>query len=238
MNDLIEQLMVNPLAAVALTLAAYFTGDRLFRALRAPAWCPPLLVAALLLATALWLFGIDYADYRAGAGWMTLLLGPATVALGLPLYQQMGKIRELWRPLLLCLPIAATMAALYAVGVAWVMGAPPEILASLAPKSVTAPIAIGITERLGGSVALLMGGLLVTGVAAIGCVSLVARWLDIQDERLLGLALGINGHALGTVRAFEISPTAGAFSSLGMSLTGILTALLLPLAWRLPGLVG
>ncbi len=129
------------------------------------------------------------------------------------------------------------MAALYAVGIAWLLGAPPEILASLAPKSVTAPIAIGITERLGGSVALMMGGLLVTGVAAIGCVGLVARWLDIRDERLLGLALGINGHALAR-RALEIGPTAGAFASLGMSLTGILTALLLPLAWHLPGLVG
>ncbi|MDY7116524.1 LrgB family protein [Halomonas sp. SSL-5] len=238
MSELIEHLMATPLAAVALTLAAYFAGDRLFRALRAPAWCPPILVAALLLAAALWLLGIDYADYQAGAGWLMLLLGPATVALGLPLYQQMGHIRALWRPLLLCLPIAAGMAALYAVGIAWLLGAPPEILASLAPKSVTAPIAIGITERLGGSVALMMGGLLVTGVAAIGSVGLVARWLGIRDERLLGLALGINGHALGTVRAFEIGPTAGAFASLGMSLTGILTALLLPLAWRLPGLVG
>ncbi|WP_084286427.1 LrgB family protein [Halomonas halodenitrificans] len=238
MSEMIEQLMATPLAAVALTLAAYFAGDRLFRAIHAPAWCPPLLVAALLLAATLWLLGIDFADYRSGAGWLMLLLGPATVALGLPLHQQMSHIRELWRPLLVCLPITAGMAALYAVGIAWLLGASPETLASLAPKSVTAPIAIGITERLGGSVALLMGGLLVTGVAAIGCVSLMARWLDIHDERLIGLALGINGHALGTVRAFEIGPTAGAFASLGMSLTGILTALLLPLAWHLPGLIG
>lgn len=71
----------------------------------------------------------------------------------------------------------------------------------------------------------------------IPCVSLAARWLDIQDDRLIGFALGLNGHAIGTVRAFEISPTAGAFASLGMSLTGIFTALLLPLAWRLIGLV-
>ncbi len=238
MPELLDHLMASPLAAVALTLAAYFAGERLFRAARAPAWCPPILVAALLLAGVLALLAIDYADYRRGAGWLMLLLGPATVALGLPLYQQMGHVRALWRPLLACLPVAAGMAALYAVGIAWLLGATPETLASLAPKSVTAPIAIGITERLGGSVPLMMGGLLVTGVAAIGAVGLTARWLGIRDERLLGLALGINGHALGTVRAFEIGPTAGAFASLGMSLTGILTALLLPLAWRLPGLVG
>ncbi|PWV71809.1 LrgB family protein [Halomonas sp. A11-A] len=238
MSELLDHLLATPLLAIALTLAAYFAGDRLFRLIGAPRWCPPILVAALLLAGVLALAGIDYADYREGAGWLMLLLGPATVALGLPLYQQMGHIRDLWLPLLVCLPVAAGMAALYAVTIAWLLGASPEVLASLAPKSVTAPIAIGITEQLGGSVALMMGGLLLTGVVAIAGVELLSRWLGIRDERLLGLALGINGHALGTVRAFEIGPTAGAFASLGMSLTGILTALLLPLAWRLPGLVG
>ncbi|MGM0522318.1 MAG: LrgB family protein, partial [Pseudomonadota bacterium] len=122
-----------------------------------------------------------------------------------------------------------------AVGIAKLMGASDQVMASLAAKSVTAPIAIGITEQLGGSVALLMGALLITGVAAIAFVSLVARVMKINDERLIGFALGLNGHALGTVRAFEIGPTAGAFASLGMSLTGIFTALLLPLAWRLLG---
>ncbi|WP_404295579.1 LrgB family protein [Halomonas sp.] len=238
MSELLDHLLATPLLAIALTLAAYFAGDRLFRLVGAPAWCPPILVAALLLAGVLALLGIDYADYREGAGWLMLLLGPATVALGLPLYQQMGHIRAMWRPLLVCLPISALMAAFYAVGIAWLLNAPLETLASLAPKSVTAPIAIGITEQLGGSVSLMMGGLLLTGVATIGFVDVVARWLKIRDPRLLGLALGINGHALGTVRAFEIGPTAGAFASLGMSLTGILTALLLPLAWKLPGLVG
>jgi len=115
------------------------------------------------------------------------------------------------------------------------LSTPPETLASLAAKSVTAPIAIGITEQLGGSVSLMMGGLLITGVVAIGVVGLAAGLLGIRDERIIGFALGLNGHALGTVRAFEISPVAGAFASLGMSLTGIVSALLLPLAWRLMG---
>lgn len=238
MAELIDHLMATPLLAIALTLSAYFAGERLLRLVGAPAWCPPILVASLLLAGALWLLGIGVADYRQGAGWLMLLLGPATVALGLPLYQQMAHIRALWRPLLVCLPAAAGLAALYAVGIAWLLGAPAEVLASLAPKSVTAPIAIGITEQLGGSISLMMGGLLLTGVAAIGFVGPLSRRLGIRDERLIGLALGINGHALGTVRAFEIGPTAGAFASLGMSLTGILTALLLPLAWHLPGLAG
>ena len=126
------------------------------------------------------------------------------------------------------MPLAASLAAVYAVGIAWLMGAPLSILASLAPKSVTAPIAMGIAEQLGGSVALTLGGLLITGVLASVFVDWGAKWMKISDDRMVGLALGLNGHAIGTARAFEISPTAGAFASLGMGLTGVFTALFLP----------
>ncbi|WP_248730172.1 MULTISPECIES: LrgB family protein [Halomonadaceae] len=234
--ELREHLLATPLPAIALTLAAYLAGMRLFQRLGRPSWCPPVLIGALLTASALWLLAIDYVDYRRGAGWLMLLLGPATVALGVPLYQQLPHIRALWRPILISLPPAALLAALYAVALAWAMGASHEVMASLAPKSVTAPIAIGITEQLGGSIPLMMGGLLITGVMATICVDLLARRFKIDDPRVLGFALGVNGHAIGTVRAFELGPAAGAFASLGMSLTGILSALLLPLAWRWFGL--
>ncbi|WP_442488598.1 LrgB family protein [Halomonas litopenaei] len=224
--------------AIALSIGAYLAGMALFRRLGSPGWCPPVLLASLLLAATLKAAGIAYVDYRQGAQWLMLLLGPATVALAVPLYQQMHHIRALWRPLLVCLPVSTVLAACYALLIAWALGAPPELLASLAPKSVTAPIAMGITERLGGSVPILMGGLLITGVAATACVSLFGRLLKITDQRLLGLALGINGHAIGTVRAFELGPTAGAFASLGMTLTGVLTALMMPLAWRLASMLG
>lgn len=234
---MLSTLTATPLFAVGLTLAAYLLGNLIFKRLRNPSWLPAILIAALLLAAALVAIGLPYSTYQQGASWLTILLGPATVALGMPLYQQLPRIRELWQPLTLCLPVAAALAACYAIGIAWLMGASPTILASLAAKSVTAPIAIGITEQLGGNVALLMGALLMTGVVTIPFVSVVARLLKINDERIIGFALGLNGHAIGTVRAFELSPTAGAFASLGMSLTGIFTALLLPLAWRLIGTV-
>lgn len=232
-TPLLSLLTTTPLFAVGLTLTAYLLGSALFQRLRRPSWLPAILIAALLLAGALALIGLPYTTYQQGATWLTVLLGPATVALGMPLYQQLPRIVELWRPLAICLPIAATLAACYSLAIAWLLGSSDIILASIAAKSVTAPIAIGITEQLGGTTALLLGALLVTGVITIPCVSLAARWLHIDDERLIGFALGLNGHAIGTVRAFEISPTAGAFASLGMSLTGIFTAVLLPLAWRL-----
>ncbi|MDV2077952.1 LrgB family protein [Marinobacter xestospongiae] len=233
LQSLFPHLLATPALSVLLTLIAYFAGVAIFRKLRQPVWCPPVLVAALLLAGTLSLLSISFDDYRRGAGWLSFLLGPATVALGVPLYQQFHHIRALWRQILVTVPLAATMAAAYALVIAWALGGTNDVMASLAPKSVTAPIAIGINQQIGGSVSLLMGSLLVTGVVASLCVDLLCRRLGIDDDRLIGLTLGINGHAIGTVRAFEISPTAGAFSSLGMGLTGVFTAVLLPFAMQL-----
>ncbi len=236
MNALHASLLHTPALAVALTLAAYLAGMALFERMGRPSWCPGVLIGAVLTAAGLWLLRLDVADYQRHVAALTLLLGPATVALAVPLYQQRRHIVALWRPILCCLPLAALLAALYAVLIAWLLGAPPIVLASLAPKSVTAPLSIGIVEQIGGSVSLMLGGLLITGVLTTLCVSLLARLLNITDPRILGFALGVNGHAIGIVRAFELGPTAGAFASLGMSLTGIFTALFLPLAWQLLGL--
>ncbi|GHB31904.1 LrgB family protein [Salinicola rhizosphaerae] len=223
----------SPVAAIALTLGAYFFGIWLFKLIRRPSWCPPLLIAALVIAGVIALLPVDIEDYNRGAAWLMLLLGPATVALAVPLYQQLPQIRALWKPILLTLPLSATLAAFYALLIAWSLGASHDVLASLAPKSVTSPIALSLAAQLGGSAALLMGALLVTGMTAIFGVEWLGRLLRIHDHRLLGLALGINGHALGTVRAFELSSVAGAFASLGMSLTGAFTAVVLPLVWHL-----
>lgn len=228
-------LSASPILAIGLTLSAFFVGNWAFARLGKPLWMPPVLLSAVILSAVIALLSIDYASYQEGAGWITVLLGPATVALGIPLYQQIHHIRALWLPIVVTLPLAATMAAVYALVIAWAMGATPEVLASLASKSVTAPIAIGITKQLGGSVPLMMGGLLITGVVATLFVDLLAKWLPVEDERILGFALGLNGHAVGTARAFEISHTAGAFSSLGMGLTGVFTALILPLVFRIQG---
>lgn len=215
--------------AVGLTLTAFVAGQAVIVRLGKPVWLPAIFVSALLLSLAIVILPFNYSVYHQGAAWLTALLGPATVALGVPLYQQMHHIRQLLRPILVALPVGAMLAVFYTLMIAWALGATPEVLASLAPKSVTAPIAIGITEELGGSVSLMMGALLLTGVIATIGVDILAPRLKVSDERVLGFALGLNGHAIGTVRAFEISATAGAFASLGMSLTGLFTALLLPL---------
>ena len=223
----------RPLTWLTVTVGAYAIADQVAMRARRHPLLNPVVIAALLVIALLTLTGTPFPVYFEGAQFVHFMLGPATVALGIPLYQQMYHIRAMWRPIVVTLPIAATMAAVYAVVIGWALGATPEVLASLAPKSVTAPIAIGITEQLGGSVPLMMGGLLITGVVATLFVDLLARLLPVQDERILGFALGLNGHAIGTARAFEISHAAGAFASLGMGLTGVFTALILPLVFRL-----
>lgn len=233
LQDLVAAMSATPIFAIGLTLVAFFAGNGLFARMGRPMWLPPVVLSACLLAGVIAVLAVDYQDYRQGASWIYVLLGPATVALGIPLYQQIHHIRALWLPIVITLPVAATLAAIYALLIAWVLGATPDVLASLAPKSVTAPIAIGITEQLGGSVPLMMGGLLITGVVATLFVDASARLLSITDERILGFALGLNGHAVGTARAFDISHKAGAFASLGMGLTGVFTALILPLVFRL-----
>lgn len=228
-----EVLSASPIFAIGLTLSAFFAGNWLFARIGRPLWMPPVVLSAVMLSAAIAVLSVDYVRYQESALWITILLGPATVALGIPLYQQIHHIRAMWVPIVVTLPLAAVLAAVYAVVIAWAMGATPEVLASLAPKSVTAPIAIGITKQLGGSVPLLMGGLLITGVVATLFVDLLGKWVSVKDDRILGFALGLNGHAIGTARAFEISHTAGAFASLGMGLTGVFTALVLPLVFRL-----
>jgi putative effector of murein hydrolase len=221
----------GPMLAVGLTLAAFVVGQAVFVRLGKPVWLPAVLVSAVFLSLAIVALPLDYPVYHEGAAWLIALLGPATVALGVPLFQQIHHIRRMLWPILITLPVGAMLAVFYTLVIAWALGATPEVLASLAPKSVTAPIAIGITEELGGSISLMMGSLLLTGVVATIGVDMLAPKLKITDERILGFALGLNGHAIGTVRAFEISATSGAFASLGMSLTGLFTALLLPLVF-------
>ncbi|WP_372966625.1 LrgB family protein, partial [Marinobacter sp.] len=197
-SDLLVVWTSGPMLSIALTLGAFMMAQWLFSRCGRPLWMPPVVIASVLLAVVVAVSGLGFEEYNRGAAWLTVLLGPATVALGVPLYQQMHHIRALWKPIIATLPVAATLAAVYALGIAWLMGATPLVLASLAPKSVTAPIAMGIAEQLGGSVSLTLGGLLITGVLASLFVDWVAKWLKIDDERIIGFALGLNGHAIGT----------------------------------------
>ncbi len=229
LNALLEHLLQTPLLPVAMTLIAFQLGVQLFNRLNRPAWLPPIVSGGLILVTLLTLLPIDYSQYYAGAKWLSFLLGPATVALAIPLFLQFHRIRALLLPISLCLLLGAPLAAGLAMLIAWGLGADPGTLISIAPKSVTAPIAVSLAELLGGIGSLAVGIVALTGVVGSLFAPLLCRWMGCNDERILGFVMGLNGHGIATASAFEISPTAGAFSSLAMGLTGAYTALFLPL---------
>jgi len=235
-GDIWVYLAAAPLLWLTLTLFAYLGGVWLNRKLNGNPLVHPVLVAMLLLISLLLLTGTSYDTYFEGAQFIHFLLGPATVALAIPLYDNLRQVRELLWPLLLACVTGVTVAVGSAVGVAWLLGARGETLLSLAPKSVTTPIAMGIAEQIGGLPSLAAGIVLVTGAVGAVAAGPLFRLAGIRDERAQGFALGIAAHGFGTAHALTIGLRAGAFAGLGLGLAGLLTAFVLPVvAGLFPG---
>jgi predicted murein hydrolase (TIGR00659 family) len=178
---------------------------------------------------------MSYQRYFAGAQFVHFLLGPATVALALPLVRQLPRLRRAFVPLSCALAAGCVTAIVSAVGIAMLLGATPQLAATLGPKSATSPIAMAVSERLGGIPALTAA--LVIGTGIFGAV--IARWvfdaLRIASPAARGFALGLASHGVGTARAFQVSAEMGAFAGLAMGLNGAMTALVAP--WLVPVLM-
>lgn len=227
-------LAATPLLGLTLTLVAYLAAYRIYVRAYSNPLINPVAVAVVLLIGFLLLTGMPYADYFSGAQFVHFLLGPATVALAIPLYQQMARLRAVWLPALTALVIGIAVAALSAVGIAWLLGGSTETLLSLAPKSATAPVAMGISERIGGIPALTAVMVVMTGIIGAIAGSKVFGLLGIGDDSIRGVAMGVTAHGIGTARAFQLSPQMGAFSGLAMALSALGSALIVP--WLLEAL--
>lgn len=228
-----HKIALLPAVGVGATVAAYVIALRLHRWSRVHAILNPTLVAILLLAFAVKLSGLDYADYAQSAGVVTFALSPAVVLLAVPLFRQRRLIRDLARIIVGALSLGLPTGVLSAIGIAWLFHADRVTLLSLAPKSTTAGIAIGISEKIGGAPSLTAVLVIMTGITGAVIGPIATRQLRVSDPRAVGLAMGIASHGIGTARALQIGETAGAFAGLGMSLNGILTAILLPIAANL-----
>jgi len=176
----------------------------------------------------LWLLSVNYPEYQRGSSALYLLLGPAVVALAVPLYQNLAMIRRVGWPLLLGLFLGAILAPLVAVLIALALGGSRTVLLALVTKSVTTPVALALAEELQAVQSLTAGVVIITGIVGAVFGPSLLKLLKISDERVVGFSLGVNAHAIGTVRALEISALCGAFSALAMGLCGALTALLVP----------
>lgn len=223
-------LSTAPLLWLTLTLVAYGIGDAVWRTLGRNVLANPVVVAAALLGALLLATGTSYSDYFAGAQFVHFMLGPATVCLAIPLYQNLAKVRRALLPMLIALCVGSITAAGSAVSIAWLLGAPPELLASVAPKSVTAPIAMDLAASLGGipSVAALM--VAITGISGALMATPLLNALRIKNYAARGFAAGLTSHGMGTARAFQVSQLAGTFAGIAMGLNGAVTSLLI-LLW-------
>ena len=219
----------HPLFSVGITLGVFQLAQLLYEKTRLMLF-QPLLLSTLVLVGVLLLLGIDYQDYRSGSSLLTFLLGPATVALAVPLYQNVRRVRAILLPVLVTLLVGGTLATILGVGLAWLLGAEHMVMMALAPKSVTTPIAMLVAEEIGGSASLAAVFVMLTGMLGAMFGVELLRLFRITHPAATGLALGMVAHAIGTARALQESEEAGAFSALGMSIMGVLIAVALPLA--------
>jgi predicted murein hydrolase (TIGR00659 family) len=222
------ELTATPLFGAALTLAAYALAQALSRR-TANLWLNPVLVSVALIIGVLLGSGIPYRDYARGGDMILFFLGPAVVALAVPLYQRR---EELWRRrgAILAGILAGALASIgSACGIAWLLGGSREVIHSLAPKSVTTPIAIGIAERIGGIPALTAPLVVMTGCLGGVCGAEFCRLVGIRSPVAAVLAVGTAAHGIGSARMLEIDRLAGTVSGLAIGLNGLATTLLMPL---------
>jgi predicted murein hydrolase (TIGR00659 family) len=222
-------LQTTPLFWLTATLAAYLIAHALALRARRHPLVNPVLIAVALVAFLLKVSGTPYKTYFDGAQFVHFLLGPATVALGVPLYKNFALVRRNLAPMAAALIVGALVAIVSAVEIAAFLGAPREALISLAPKSVTAAVAMATSQKLGGLPPLTAVLVILTGVIGAVIVTPLMNALGVRDYAARGFAAGLTSHGIGTARAFAVDPVAGVFAGVAMGLNAVVTPALVPL---------
>ncbi len=228
-------LQTTPLFWLTMTLAAYFVADRIALAAGRHPIVNPVAISVALIAVLLKLTGADYQTYFNGAQFVHFLLGPATVALAVPLYRNIDLVKRNLLPMVAALFVGALVAILSAVLVAKALGASRTVLIALAPKSVTTGVAMAVTETLGGAPPLTAALVIITGVIGAIIVTPLMNALKVKDWAARGFSAGLASHGIGTARAFAVHPVAGVFAGIAMGLNAVVTPAILPvvLPWLL-----
>ncbi len=219
----------GPLFGLFLTLVAYRAALWLNQRCHGHPLSNPVLVGCVLVGAVLLAGGIRVDSYMEGGRLLLLLLGPATVALAVPLYHQFARLRRSAGALALALLAGSLMGIASSVVLGRLFGLPETMVLSLVPRSVTTPIAMGVAEAIGGEPTLAAAFVIVSGILGAVLVRPLFSRLGLMDERVLGFATGVAAHGIGTARVFQVSQGAGAFAALAMGLNGLMTALLAPL---------
>ncbi len=226
--DLWVYLAATPLFGLSATLAVYVASSTVYERLGRAPWANPVLWSVLALAGLLAITGTPYPSYFSGAQFIHFLLGPAVVALAWPLWQRRAELRARAGALLVAALLGGAAASGSAVALGWALGLPREVIASLAPKSVTAPVAMGIAAQLGGIPALAAVFAVLTGLVGAVTAKFLFDHAGVAAPALRGFALGTASHGLGAARALQVHPEAGAYAALALGLQVLLAALLMP----------
>jgi predicted murein hydrolase (TIGR00659 family) len=227
--DLWVYLSGSPLLWLTATLVAYLVADAVSIAFRRHPLANPVLIAIVLVSVTLVLTGTPFPAYFAGAQFVHFLLGPATVALAVPLMRYLSQVRRTVVPMLLALVLGSVTAIVSAVMLARVLGLDRGSILALAPKSSTAAIAMGIAEKIGAEPALTAVLVILTGISGAIIVTPLMNALRLKNYAARGFAAGLTSHGIGTARAYQVDPLAGTFAGIALGLNGLLTALLVPL---------
>lgn len=226
-------LIHHPLFLMGVTVSVYSISNWCFEKTGRIGLLHPVLVCIIALGGGLQYFDIPYEKYFQSVEALHWLLGTATVALAVPLLDQFARIKSLLLPVVITLLVTGFSGVFFIWGVANILGLPEKIILSLMVRSITTPIAVGVTEEIGGYPSL--AAVFVVFVGVIGAVVglPILKWLGVRDSANQGLAMGFSAHAIGTARAFQENEMCGAFAALGMGIMGLATAILLPfvLAW-------
>lgn len=235
MQDFVQlwvYLSTTPLFGLTATIVTYVLAQALYLRLGQAPWANPVLWTVLVLAVLLTLSATPYPRYFSGAQFIHFLLGPAVVALAWPLWQRRAELRRRAVAIVLAALAGGAAASASAVAIGWALGLPGELLRSLAPKSATAPVAMGIAEQIGGIPALAAVFAVLTGLVGAVSAKYLFDALGGLSARERGFALGTASHGIGAARALQVNPDAGAYAGLALGVQVVLAALLMPLAAR------
>jgi predicted murein hydrolase (TIGR00659 family) len=225
-------LSASPLLWLTATLWAYIGAHWLHERSGRNPLVNSVTIAVIVLILILVATGTPYDTYFQGAQFVHFLLGPATVALAVPLYNNFATVRRLFLPMIAALAAGSATAIISGVAVAWALGADIITLKSIASKSVTTPIAMAVTEQIGGLPSLTAVIVILTGITGAIMVTPLFNILRIRDKQARGFAAGLAAHGIGTARAFQVSEISGAFAGIAMALNGLMTSVLVPLLAR------
>jgi predicted murein hydrolase (TIGR00659 family) len=220
----------SPLLWLTVTLLVYAITDAISIWTHRHPLANPVLHSMWIIGAFLKLTNTSYTTYFGGAQFVHFLLGPATVALAVPLYENRKVVASAILPMLVALAAGSVTAVASVMLFAEAVGLPREVVLSMAPKSVTAGVAMGISESLHADPSLTAVSVILTGIMGAITVTPLMNWMGITDFRARGFAVGIAAHGIGTARAFQVDAVAGVFAGIAMSLNALVTSLLVPLA--------